>query len=302
MSATDMNAKSGFLLSLVQRSDAARGYLLLSPALLAAAGTLVVPLCILLAYSFWTQNDLSVERSWVLRNYRDFFANVTYLGILAKSVAVSLAATALVLVLSYPVAAFIALKGGRHKTMLLLVITIPFWTSYLLRVFAWKIILGYNGVINSGLIGLGIIHQPLEILLYNPYAVVITLTHAWAPFALLPIYISIEKIDRSLIEAARDLGDGAWHTFRRVVLPLSRPGLIAAGMLVFIPTVGDYVTPQLVGGTSGLMIGNVVQSMFGRANNWPMGAAISIVTMVVVTIIACAALWGTGGKPGQARQ
>jgi len=302
MSATDMNAKSGFLLSLVQRSDAARGYLLLSPALLAAAGTLVVPLCILLAYSFWTQNDLSVERSWVLRNYRDFFANVTYLGILAKSVAVSLAATALVLVLSYPVAAFIALKGGRHKTMLLLVITIPFWTSYLLRVFAWKIILGYNGVINSGLIGLGIIHQPLEILLYNPYAVVITLTHAWAPFALLPIYISIEKIDRSLIEAARDLGDGAWHTFRRVVLPLSRPGLIAAGMLVFIPTVGDYVTPQLVGGTSGLMIGNVVQSMFGRANNWPMGAAISIVTMVVVTIIACAALWGTGGKTGQARQ
>jgi spermidine/putrescine transport system permease protein len=300
MSATDMNGKPGFLLSLVQRSDAARGYLLLSPALLVAAGTLLVPLCILFAYSFWTQNDLTIERSWVLKNYLSFFANVTYLGILAKSVAVSLAATVLVLVLSYPVAAFIALKGGKYKTVLLLVITIPFWTSYLLRVFAWKIILGYNGVINSGLIGLGIIDQPLEILLYNPYAVVITLAHAWAPFALLPIYISIEKIDRSLIEAAYDLGDGAWHTFRRVVLPLSRPGLIAAGMLVFIPTVGDYVTPQLVGGTSGLMIGNVVQSMFGRANNWPMGAAISIVTMVVVTIIACAILWGTGSKTGRA--
>lgn len=299
---SDMNAKSGFLHSLVQRSDATRGYLLLTPALLVAAGTLVVPLCILFAYSFWTQKDLDVERSWVLQNYLGFFANVTYLGILAKSVAVSLAATALVLVLSYPVAAFIALKGGRHKTTLLLVITIPFWTSYLLRVFAWKIILGYNGVINSGLIWLGVIHQPLEILLYNPYAVIITLAHAWAPFALLPIYISIEKIDRSLIEAAHDLGDGAWYTFWRVLLPLSRPGLIAAGMLVFIPTVGDYVTPQLVGGTSGMMIGNVVQSMFGRANNWPLGAAISIVTMVVVTIIACAILWGTGSKTGQARR
>lgn len=302
MSTTDMNRRSLFPLPLLQRSDTTRGYLLLSPALLVAAGTLVVPLCILVAYSFWTQNDLAVERNWVLQNYRSFFANVTYLGILAKSVAVSLAATALVLVFSYPVAAFIALKGNKHKTLLLLIITVPFWTSYLLRVFAWKIILGYNGVINSGLIWLGIIHQPLEILLYNPYAVVITLAHAWAPFALLPIYISIEKIDRSLIEAASDLGDGAWYTFWRVLLPLSRPGLIAAGMLVFIPTVGDYVTPQLVGGTSGIMIGNVVQSMFGRSNNWPMGAAISIVTMAVVTLVACAILWGTGGgKSGRAR-
>ncbi|MFU0506883.1 ABC transporter permease [Pseudaminobacter sp. NGMCC 1.201702] len=297
-----MSHETGFSFSLLQRSDAARGYALVSPALLVAAGTLLLPLCILLIYSFWTQNDLTVEHTWVLDNYRSFLANTTYLAILGKSVLVSLAATLLVLIFSYPVAAFIALRVKKHKALLLLIITIPFWTSYLLRVFAWKIILGYNGVINSGLIWLGIIDQPLEILLYNPYAVVITLAHAWAPFALLPIFISLEKIDRSLLEAARDLGDGAWHSFWRVLLPLSRPGLIAAGMLVFIPTVGDYVTPQLVGGTSGMMIGNVVQSMFGRTNNWPMGAAISIVTMVVVTLIACLVLWRAAGKSRETRK
>ncbi len=291
-----MGMEKGLSLSLLQRSDAARGYALLGPALLVAAGTLLLPLSILIVYSFWIQDDLVIRHAWVVDNYASLLTNATYLAILGKSVLVSLAATFLVLLLSYPVAAFIALRVKRHKGLLLLVITIPFWTSYLLRVFAWKIILGYNGVINSGLIWLGIIEQPLEILLYNPYAVVITLAHAWAPFALLPIYISLEKIDRSLLEAARDLGDGAWHTFRRVLLPLSRPGLVAAGMLVFIPTVGDYVTPPLVGGTSGMMIGNVVQSMFGRANNWPMGAAISVVTMIVVTLIACLILWRVGGS------
>jgi spermidine/putrescine transport system permease protein len=290
-----MSTDKGPSFPLLQRSDAARGYALLGPALLVAAGTLMLPLFILLVYSFWTQEGFEIRHAWVLDNYRSLFANATYLAILGKSVLVSLVATLLVLLLSYPVAAFIALRVTKHKALLLLVITIPFWTSYLLRVFAWKIILGYNGVVNSGLIWLGLIKQPLEILLYNPYAVVITLAHAWAPFALLPIYISIEKIDRSLLEAARDLGDGAWHTFWRVLLPLSYPGLIAAGMLVFIPTVGDYVTPQLVGGTSGIMIGNVIQSMFGRANNWPMGAAISVVTMIVVTLIACLVLWRAGG-------
>jgi len=197
-----------------------------------------------------------------------------------------------VVVVSYPIAAYIAFGVDRRRRNLwLLAVTIPFWTSYLLRVFAWKVILGYNGVINSSLLSLGIIYQPLEILLYNPFAVVLTLAHAWAPFALLPIYISLSRIDTSLIEASRDLGDSMLHVFRRVILPLSKPGLIAASLLIFIPTVGDYVTPQLVGGTSGLMIGNVVQSMFGRANNWPFGAAISVMTMI--TIASWPGLCGT---------
>ena len=172
-------------------------------------------------------------------------------------------------------------------------VTIPFWTSYLLRVFSWKVILGYNGVINSSLISMGFLTEPLQFLLYNPIAVVITLAHAWAAVAILPIYVSLEKIDRSLIEAARDLGENAVMTFLRVTLPLSLPGVIAASLLVFIPTVGDYVTPALVGGPRGLMIGNIIQSMFGKALNWPLGAALSIITMLTVTAAVCMLLGGT---------
>ena len=167
----------------------------------------------------------------------------------------------------------------------------PFWTSYLLRVFSWKIILGYNGVINSSLKSIGLIDQPLEFLLYNPTAVVITLAHAWAAFAILPIYVSLEKIDRSLLEAAADLGDGPLMRFLRVTLPLSLPGVIAASLLVFIPTVGDYVTPSLVGGPSGLMIGNIIQQQFGRTNNWPLGSALSVASMITITVIVCVFLW-----------
>ncbi|MBR42344.1 MAG: spermidine/putrescine ABC transporter, partial [Acidiferrobacter sp.] len=129
--------------------------------------------------------------------------------------------------------------------------------------------------------------------LYNPTAVTITLAHAWAAFAILPIYVSLEKIDRSLLEAARDLGENAFMTFVRVTLPLSLPGVIAASLLVFIPTVGDYVTPSLVGGPSGIMIGNIIQSMFGKAFNWPLGAAISVMVMFTITAMVCAFLWGT---------
>ena len=153
--------------------------------------------------------------------------------------------------------------------------------------------LGYNGVINSGLKTLGFISEPLEFLLYNPAAVMITLAHAWAAFAILPIYVSLEKIDRSLLEAARDLGENAFITFVRVTLPLSLPGVIAASLLVFIPTGGDYVTPSLVGGPSGIMIGNIIQSMFGKALNWPLGAAISVISMLTVALMISLFLWGT---------
>ena len=164
--------------------------------------------------------------------------------------------------------------------------TLPFWTSYLLRVFTWKVILGFNGVINSSLTGLGLIDQPLEFLLYNPSAVVITLTRAWPAFAVLPIYVSLEKIDRSLLEAATDLGDGPVARFLRVTLPLSLPGVVAATVLIFVPTVGDYVTPALVGGPNDLMPANIIQALFGNINNWPMGSALAIVMMITVGLIA----------------
>jgi spermidine/putrescine transport system permease protein len=171
--------------------------------------------------------------------------------------------------------------------------TLPFWTSYLLRVFAWKIILGFNGVINSGLKAVGLIDAPLEFLLYSPTAVIITLAHAWAAFAILPIYVSLEKIDRSLLEAATDLGDGPVVRFLRVTLPLSLPGIIAATLMMFIPTVGDYVTPALLGGPDGLMLANIIQVQFGKANNWPLGSALSVSMMIVVATVSLTYMWVT---------
>ncbi len=275
------------------RYEPLRGYSLLSPTLGVMILALALPVGLLGTYSFWTQNYLDIDHTLTLANYAMFAEKPIYNALLWKSIRISGMVTIATVLLAYPMAYFIAFRVTRHKMIWLILITIPFWTSYLLRVFAWKIILGYNGVINSGLISLGLISEPISWILYNPTAVVVTLAHAWAAFAILPIYVSLEKIDRSLLEAATDLGDGPMMRFLRVTLPLSMPGVIAASLLVFIPTVGDYVTPKLVGGTTGIMIGNIIQSMFGKANNWPMGAALSIISMLVITALICAFLWFT---------
>ena len=276
----------------LMRSEALSGYTLLSPTLLLMILVMALPIVLLFAYSFWTQNYLDLDKTFTLSSYLKFFGRSVYSELLGKSLLISASVTLATVILAYPMAYFIAFRVTKHKLLWLILITVPFWTSYLLRVFAWKIILGYNGVINSGLIELGLITEPLQFLLYNPFSVVLTLAHAWAAFAILPIYVSLEKIDRSLLEAATDLGDTPVMRFLRVTLPLSMPGLIAASLLVFIPTVGDYVTPRLVGGTN-IMIGNVIQSMFGVSNNWPFGAALSVIAMVAITLIICLFLWGT---------
>jgi len=275
------------------KSESLKGYTLLSPTLLAMLAGLAMPLIVLLTLSFWIQEYLDFIRTFSLKNYLDFFQKPIYTKILFKSIRMSGMVTIVTVLLAYPMAYYIAFRVKHNKLIWLILITVPFWTSYLLRVFAWKIMLGYNGVINSGLKALGILSEPLEFLLYNPTAVVITLAHAWAAFAILPIYVSLEKIDRSLLEASRDLGENTFMTFMRVTLPLSLPGVIAASLLVFIPTVGDYVTPSLVGGPRGIMIGNIIQSMFGKAQNWPLGAAISVMSMLTVTLMVCLFLWGT---------
>ena len=164
--------------------------------------------------------------------------------------------------------------------------TLPFWTSYLLRVFSWKVILGHKGVINSALMASGMINEPLSFLIYSQTAVVLTLAHAWAAFAILPLYVSLDKIDKSLLEASYDLGNTKLETFWRVTFPLSLPGVIGAILIIFIPTVGDYVTPQLVGGTDGRMLSNMIQSLFGRANNFPLGAASAVLMLLSVSFVA----------------
>lgn len=262
------------------------GWLLVGPSFAYALLLLAVPVGAIFVLSFWTQNDLVIDRNFTLANYREAWANPLYRVLMLRSLWIAGAVTLATVLLAYPIAYFVSFHGGRRKALWLFLITIPFWTSYLLRVFAWKVILGTGGVLNSGLLELGIIAQPLPWLLYNSGAVVVTLAHAWAPFAILPIYASLEKLDRSLLEAATDLGDGPLQRFLRVTLPLSMPGVIASALIVFIPTVGDYVTPRLVGGKDGVMIANMIQVQFGKGSNWPLGAALSVSAMLIVAAVA----------------
>ena len=267
------------------RSETSKGLTLSAPATLYVGFLVAAPLVILVAYSMWTQTYVSVDKTPTLANYREAFTDPLVRHLMIRSILIAAAVTVATVALAYPIAYFIALKA-RRKTLWLLLITIPFWSSYLLRVFAWKLILGFNGVMNSALLALGLIDQPLTFLLYNEFAVVLTLAHAWAPFAILPIYVSLQKIDPSLLEAANDLGSSKFEQFIRVTLPLTIPGIIAACLIIFIPTVGDYVTPSLVGGSDGKMIANLIQVQFGAANNWPLGATLSLLAMLSVGFVA----------------
>lgn len=267
------------------RSDAAKGYALLSPVLITMVVLLAAPLILLFIYSFWTQTGLTLDQTPTLDRYREVVEKQSYADIFWRSVQTSGLVTLVTVALAYPMAYYVAFGVKRYKFVWLILLTIPFWTSYLLRVFAWKVILGYNGVVNSGLTTLGVIEQPLEFLLYNQTAVIITLAHAYAAFAILPIYVSLEKIDRTLLEAAADLGDGAWARFWRVTFPLSLPGVIGAAVLIFVPTTGDYVTPAMVGGPTGQMIANLIQVQFLKINNWPLGSALALSAMAGVAIL-----------------
>ena len=283
----------GILRALYLRSEALRGYTLLSPTLIVMAFGMGVPFAIMVIVSFWTQHGFEFDTTLTIANYQEAAERPLYAALLVRSISISAATTVVTVLLAYPMAYYVAFHVHRHKLIWIILMTLPFWTSYLLRVFTWKIILGFNGVINSGLMGLGLIEQPLEFLLYSPTAVVITLAHAWAAFAILPIYVSLEKIDRSLLEAATDLGDAPVARFLRVTLPLSLPGIIAATLIIFIPTVGDYVTPALVGGPDGIMLANIIQAQFGKVNNWPMGAALAVSMMVIVATISAVYIWVT---------
>lgn len=274
----------------LHHSETLRGWLLLSPTVLVMAVGVLVPTAILFAMSFWSRQGLDFDTTLTTANYTRAAVEPIYGDFLLRSFGISGLATIATVFLCYPMAYYVAFHVHRNKMLWIVLITLPFWTSYLLRVFAWKVILGYEGVINSALLSTGLIEAPLAFLLHSQIAVVITLTHAWAAFAILPLYVSLEKIDRSLLEAATDLGDGPVRRFLRITLPLSLPGIIAATFLIFIPTTGDYITPALIGGPDGTMIGNLIQLQFGAVNNWPMGAALSIILMLWIAAVALAFL------------
>ncbi|MCC5975124.1 MAG: ABC transporter permease [Rubellimicrobium sp.] len=263
-----------------------KGLAMLGPTLIVMGLTVGVPFLLMMMMSLWTQVGFGFADTWSLTNYRLLFTEPIYFALMSRSIAISAVATIVTVMLAYPMAYYLAFHVHRNKILWLIVIMVPFWSSYLLRVFAWRVILGYEGVINSGLQEIGLIDEPLAFLLYSRTAVTITLAHAWAAFAFLPIYVSMEKIDRSVLEAAADLGEPPHMRFFRIVLPLSMPGVIAGTLLMFIPTVGDYVTPTLVGGPDSRMIGTLIQLQFGAINNWPMGAALSLAMLAAISIVA----------------
>ncbi|WP_434286971.1 ABC transporter permease [Celeribacter sp. SCSIO 80788] len=290
------------------RSDQGVGVMLVSPTALYALLLLAVPLVAIVVISFWTQTGVrDFDTTFTLANYKEALTDPLYRQLMLRSLMVSGLVTTITVVLAFPIAYFVSFGvKPEHKSLWIFLITIPFWTSYLIRVFLWKVILGYNGVLNSGLLAVGVIEEPMSFILYNVNAVVITLAHAYAPFAILPIFVALEKIDRSLLEASRDLGESRTMTFLRVTLPLAAPGVVAAVLIVFIPTIGDYVTPRLVGGPGGLMIANMIQTQFLRLNNAPLGATLAVLAMLIVAVIAIAFMLlgnkAAGGNKGGRRK
>lgn len=268
-------------------TEAASGLALISPTAIYAILLLAAPLATIILYSFMTDGDLKVIWDFNLGNYVQTWTDRVYRSIMFRSLAISISVTIVTVVLAYPVAYFVSFHVSPSKKALwLFLITIPFWTSYLIRVFLWKVILGYNGVINSALMSTGIIDEPLTAISYNVQAMVVTLAHAYAPFAILPIFVALEKIDRSLLEAGQDLGESKFRTFLRVTLPLSVPGIAAAVLIVFIPTIGDYVTPNLIGGGKIPMIANIIEVLMLVRDDKPLGSAIAVSAMFVVTMVS----------------
>lgn len=244
----------------------------------------VLPIGIMAVFSFRSGTMGAARNIFTLDNYKEFLTNTIFLGLLWRSMIISFIISIISVLLAYPLAYFLVFRAGSYRIILLTIIIVPTWTSYLLRVFAWKIILSSNGLLNTFLLWTGLIQEASPILMYSRDAVILTLVYVWVPFVALPIFAALGRIDLSLLEAAADLGCKQWETFFRVTLPLSMPGVVAGFFFVFIPTIGEYVTPSLVGGRS-IMYGNLIQDQFAMALNWPMGSVMSMAMLVAVIVL-----------------
>jgi spermidine/putrescine transport system permease protein len=261
----------------------------------------LVPIAIVAAYSLDALSLDPGKHPLTLQAWHDFLHSSVYLGLFWKSVKMSLIVSAIVVLLAYPLAYYLALSGTKRKYVLLLMLIAPFLTSYLLRVLAWKVLLGDNGPINTLLSSTGVrsADHPLT-LIDTRFAVMLVLGYVWLPFVALPIFVSLESLDRRLLEAASDLGASRLQSFRRITLPLSFPGVLAAFLFVFIPTMGEFVTPSLVGGASGYMYGNQIVDLFGTGfPDWQTGSVLAIFLLAVVAVLT--AVFARFLQPGEAK-
>jgi len=271
------------ILKYIRQREGLRVLFLIFPSAFWLIVFFLIPLFIVLAISFGRRGTYGgVVWELGVENYRRFF-DPLYLRIFARSVYIALATTVLCLLLGYPLAFFIARRPLRARNALLILLMVPFWTNFLVRTYAWILILRGEGLINLVLQSLGIVHAPLP-LLYNDGAIVVGLVYAWLPDMVLPCYAAVERLDYSLVEAAQDLYANNVKAFLRVVLPLTAPGIIAGSILVFIPSLGAYVTPDLLGGAKSMMIGNLIHQQFLTVRDWPFGGAVSFVLMAVMLL------------------
>jgi len=251
------------------------------PPLLWVGLFLLLPYALMFAHSFWLVRDGVIVHQWNLQNYATLFHNPVYAEVLLRTARIAVSVTILSLLLGYPLAYYMSFHATLRKDLLYQLVIVPLWVSYLIRGYAWKTILGSDGVLNGFLQYLHITKEPVSFFLYSPFAVILTLTHIYTPFVFLPLYASLEHIPRNLIEASHDLGASPRATFFRVILPLSIPGLLAGATFAFVLTLGDFLGPMLVGGPSSIMIANIVQSLFGTAYDWPLGAAVAVCILVL---------------------
>ena len=274
-----------------RRSEAASGLSMIAPPGIYVILLLAVPLFTVLLTSFYTDGVTETGAKTVLPiltfgNYAEVWTKPIYRVLMLRSLGISLSVTLITVLLAYPIAYFVSFHvAPSKKSLWLFLITIPFWTSYIIRVFLWKVVLGYNGVFSSGLEMVGITSEPMSFLTNGAVAVTVTLAHAYAPFAILPIFVALEKIDRSFLEAGQDLGETKFTTFLRVTLPLSMAGVIAAVLIVFIPTVGDYVTPDLMGGGKLPLIANAIETQMLKLQHRALGSAMAVSAMAIVAVV-----------------
>jgi spermidine/putrescine transport system permease protein len=261
---------------------------------------ILFPLAAFLAYSFfWTEHG-TMSYALTLGNYQRFFTDPIFLPVLWQTCVLCLEVAILTILAGYPVAYFLAGLQGRKRYVLLMLMLVPLLMSYVIKIYAIRSILGGNGVLNRTLIWLGLIDEPLTFFVFNLNAVLLTLTVLLIPFAVLPIFLSLERIPRNLIDASADLGASAAQTFLRVILPLSLPGVVTALTFVFVLAIGDFLTPQMVGGQSGFTFGRIIYSQFGTAFNWPFGAALSVIlAIVVIGAIAIGTVFGRDRSAGR---
>ncbi len=251
----------------------------------------VIPMASMVLYSFWRVVDYQIVADFTLSNYAKISGDL-YVGVFARTIRLSILVTALSLLIGYPVAYFLARKVRYFKLTLLLLVILPLWTSYLIRSYSWMLILGTEGVINRLLLATGLTTEPLTWLLYSDFAVTIALVHIYLPYLILPLYAVLERIDSSVLEAAWDLGGGYVRTFFSVILPLSLPGVATGCLFVFIPSMGAFVTPELLGGTRSIMIGSIIAQQFGVTYDYPFGSALALTLMGFIVVAAVLMLRG----------